>query len=73
MGRKKVLAIRRSTGLPVCGVLVRGGTDHRKDLLLEDGTIAHLYRDGKLELSDNTYDNRIATFKFPTGDSRPTK
>jgi len=28
-------------------VLVRGGTGHRKDLFLEDGTILHYWPDGE--------------------------
>ena len=39
LSEKKVAKIRALTGLPVFAVLVRGGTDHRKDLCLEDGRI----------------------------------
>jgi hypothetical protein len=39
VGAKKVARYRRQTGLPVVGALVRGGTDHRVDLLLEGGII----------------------------------
>jgi len=35
---------RRRFGLPVVNVLVRGGTDHRIDLWLQDGSIASWYR-----------------------------
>jgi hypothetical protein len=33
----------------VVGALVRGGTDHRIDLLLDDGTIVHWFKDGTME------------------------
>ena len=46
---KKIRAIARKTGLPVVAVLVRGGTDHRKDLCLEGGKVVHLYKDGTME------------------------
>lgn len=49
VGEKKVKKLREKTGLPVLTALVRGGTDHRIDLLLEDGSIASLYRDGSIE------------------------
>lgn len=52
MGVRKVKQLREKTGLPVVAVLVRGGTDHRRDLCLEDGSVVHLYRDGELERSD---------------------
>ena len=49
VGKKKVEKYRVQTGLPVVGALVRGGTDHRVDLLLEDHSIVHLYPDGSME------------------------
>lgn len=49
LGPKKVKRIRELTGLDVKHVAVRGGTDHRKDLYLADGTITHLWPDGTLE------------------------
>lgn len=52
LGPKKVDKLRRQTGLPVVAVLVRGGTEHRKDLCLADGSVVHLYSDGTLERSD---------------------
>ena len=51
MGEKKVAKLREQTGLPVIAVLVRGGTEHRKDLCLEDGSVVHLYSDGTTEVS----------------------
>lgn len=49
LGKKKVAALRRLTGLPVLYVMVRGGTDHRRDLIMEDGSLIHLYKDGQME------------------------
>ena len=51
LGAKKTKALAQATGLPVVAVLVRGGTDHRKDLCLEDGSVVHLYSDGSMEKS----------------------
>lgn len=39
MGAKKIAKLRLQTGLPITAVFVRGGTGHRKDLCLEDGSI----------------------------------
>lgn len=52
VGEKKVLAYRNKTGLPVVAALVRGGTDHRIDLCLEDGVVVHWFNDGTMEKSD---------------------
>lgn len=52
LGPKKVKKLAEKTGLPVVKALVRGGTDHRVDLCLEDGTITCLYKDGSLEKSE---------------------
>lgn len=48
LGTKKVLQLRARTGLPVVHAQVRGGTDHRIDLLLEGGMVVHLYKDGTI-------------------------
>ena len=56
IGEKKIKKYREQTGLPVVSGLVRGGTNHRIDLLLEDGTIMEWYRDGSMEKSDLTWD-----------------
>ncbi len=50
LGPKKTKRLRETTGLPIVKVLVRGNTGHRRDLFLEDGTIATLWPDGTLEL-----------------------
>ena len=52
MGPKKVARYRRDTGLPLRAILVRGGTEHRKDLCLEDGSIVHLFSDGEMVMAD---------------------
>ena len=48
LNEKKTKKLAKETGLPVVKVMVRGGTDHRKDLCLEDGSIMHLWKDGTL-------------------------
>jgi hypothetical protein len=50
-GVKKVARLQRETGLPIIGVLVRGGTGHRRDLMLPGGTVVHMYKDGSRELA----------------------
>lgn len=59
LGTKKVKRLAAETGLPIVKVMVRGGTDHRKDLCLEDGSIVSLYRDGTME-NDPTCRWRVA-------------
>lgn len=49
---KNVNKYRKKYGLDIVGVLVRGGTDHRKDLLIKDGTIVHLFKDGTIEKAE---------------------
>lgn len=46
--KKKVRRFRRETGLDVIAAMIRGGTDHRVDLCLRDGTIWCRYKDGEL-------------------------
>ena len=55
LGEKKTKQLAKETGLPIVKVLVRGGTDHRKDLCLEDGSVIHLYKDGTQEKSEFTW------------------
>lgn len=43
VGKKKVAKYREATGLPVCTALVRGGTNHRVDLLLEEGKVVYYW------------------------------
>ena len=49
MSEKNVARIRARTGLDIDRILVRGGTDHRKDLRLTDGRWVSLWPDGTLE------------------------
>lgn len=63
VGEKKTRAIRKKTGLPVVKVYVRGGTNHRKDLHLEDGTVVHLYKDGTMKnTAEFTFDDVAMLF-----------
>ena len=39
LGERKTKQLRVRLGLPIVAVLVRGGTEHRQDLCLADGTI----------------------------------
>lgn len=48
---KKVKKLREQLKLPIVYVAVRGGTHHRKDLYLEDGSITYLWPDGTVEKS----------------------
>jgi len=50
LGKKKIAFYKKKTGLPVVGGMVRGDTDHRVDLLLEDGLVAWLYKNGEIEI-----------------------
>lgn len=56
LGPKKVAALRKKTGLPIVKVMVRGGTNHRRDLCLEGGSVVCLFRDGRME-PDGTWAN----------------
>lgn len=51
LGLKKVKQLRKQTGLDIVAVLVRGNTNHRKDLCLRDKTVIHLFRDGQMAKS----------------------
>ena len=51
LGPKKIAKYKRITGLPVIGGLVRGNTEHRVDLILEDHSMVHLWPDGTMEPS----------------------
>ncbi len=48
MSDRKVKKLARQTGLDLVGVLVRGNTNHRKDLCLRDGSVKHLWPDGRI-------------------------
>jgi len=54
LGEKKTRQLRERLGLPIVVVLVRGGTDHRQDLCLADGTIRYYWpQTGDLLLAEN--------------------
>jgi hypothetical protein len=55
LSEKKTEKLRNKTGLPIIAVLVRGGTDHRKDLLLEDGSICSLFKNGDIIKTDGKH------------------
>lgn len=55
VGPKKIAKYRAITGLPIISALVRGGTDHRIDLLIDGGSIVHWYKDGTMEESEITW------------------
>ena len=56
IGAKKVARLREKTGLPVITALTRGGTDHRIDLCLDNGSIVHLFSDGTMEKAEIKWD-----------------
>ena len=49
IGEKKIKKYRQQTGLPIVRALARGGTNHRIDLCLKDGTVMYWYKDGSME------------------------
>ena len=55
MSLKKVKKYAKLLNLPIARILVRGGTDHRKDLCLEDGSISFLWPNGDVEKSDRRW------------------
>jgi hypothetical protein len=58
IGEKKIKKYQETTGLPVCSALVRGGTEHRIDLLIKDGEIVSYWpNSGEMELAYDTHWN----------------
>lgn len=55
LSKKKTRKIAEATGLDIEKIMVRGNTDHRKDLCLTDGTIAYLFRNGALVKSQDRW------------------
>lgn len=51
LGPRKITRYRQQTGLDIVHGWVRGGTDHRVDLGLADGSIVELYKDGSIKRS----------------------
>lgn len=52
LGLKKVAKLKRETGLDIVTVFMRGGTDHRKDLILSNGKTVHLFKDGSIKYEE---------------------
>ena len=53
MNPKKVAKLAEELKLPVVAVLVRGGTGHRQDLCLADGSVVYYWpRTGQMEKTD---------------------
>lgn len=50
LGEKKIRKLRRQTGLDIESGMVRGGTEHRVDLLLVSGETVSLFPNGNLYL-----------------------
>lgn len=46
MNQKKTTKLAKELSLPIIKVMVRGGSDHAKDLCLNDGTVVTIHRDG---------------------------
>ena len=53
LGDKKLKKLRKKLGLPIMVAQVRGNTDHRIDLFLEDHTWIRLFKDGTIERENN--------------------
>jgi len=47
MSEKATKRLATKLMLPIKYILVRGGTGHRKDLVLQDGTMLHYWPDGE--------------------------
>ena len=48
MNPKNIKKYSKKYSLDIVKIFVRGGTNHRKDLCLSDGTVTCLYPDGSL-------------------------
>lgn len=46
LSKKNITRLAKKLGFPIYKVMVRGGTNHRKDLLLYDGSVLPMYKDG---------------------------
>ncbi len=49
LSQKNTQKLAKKLGIEITKVMVRGGTDHRKDICLPDHTIIRLYNDGSME------------------------
>ncbi len=70
MSPKNVNKYRKKLNLPIAYIWVRGGTDHTKMLLLEDGTCRNLYSDGTMD--SDAIDWKAEREKLFTSDHIPT-
>ena len=52
MSTKNAAKYAKKLGLPIVKILVRGGTGHRKDLCMEDGSIVCLWPDGTMDKNE---------------------
>lgn len=55
MSDRNVKKYSKYLGFDIVKIMVRGGTDHRKDLCLRDGSILNLYPDGEIIHSDSKW------------------
>ena len=56
LGPKKVAKLRAELNLPIVKILVRGNTDHRLDLCLEDQSVLYYWpHTGEFEKSELTW------------------
>lgn len=58
LSKKRTTILAAELNLPILSVMVRGNTDHRRDLFLEDGSIVMLYKDGTMAASSLRWVNR---------------
>jgi len=56
LGKTKINQLKKKTGLPIITAFTRGGTDHKIDLCLDDGSIMCLLKNGTIEKSDIGWD-----------------
>ena len=69
LNAKKTERLAMNTGLPVVWVHVRGGTNHRRDLCLNDGRVFYLFPDGTIEDPKITWRERIIIAQDSVSDS----
>lgn len=62
LGKRKVKKYREQTGLDVVAGLVRGGTNHRVDLCISDGSVVYLWPDGTTEKADGLNHRQPSVF-----------
>lgn len=55
LGSKKLNKLIKSTGLDIAKAYIRGNTNHRVDLYLNDGRVFSLFKDGELVFKRDTW------------------